>query len=442
MKLVNINSNLKTTKNMKKQTQIPDEKSFYRLPFEKGTFTLTEETLYKHSAHRKPESYFREKKKNISYRNEILTLSVRLENEPQNKQLVFIKVEKDSILVSCNAGTTSSYLSRFAFFTLLDFAKNTWSEYFKKYYWPDFFDPQTGKSKYLKVINDRQGLDVEELKKYPKFYKPGFELPDLQNEPAPIHRAEIVPVSVEDNEENNFAIAYCLAHETGGWNYAEHFPFLVPSHALLTKDKNRIKIFTNFLLCQSDYEKLAPTPKQVQLIELCFKMKELATINRENQWGAKDFTKDDIEKARKLLEVWHEALELLLAQKYVADYRTRGLKSLQQKPKRNSFYRCSFKKERPKLVLFKNEKGDYLTLELRLKIKGKTCKPYHPIFPLFISTNQASRELYLLENFTDFQMIEFFSKTDFKLAVLKCHYGDEIERFVNLLAERYELKES
>ncbi len=427
---------------MKNQNQIPDEKSFYRLPFEKGTFTLTEETLYQHSAHRKPESYFREKIKNISYRNEVLTLSIRLEDEPKNKQLVYFKVQKEELLVCCSAGTTPSYLSRFAFFTLLDLVKNDRREYFVYYYWPDFFDPQTGKSKYLKVINDRQGLDVEELKKYSKFYKPGFELPDLQNEPAPIHRAEIVPVSVEDNEENNYAIAYCLANETGGWKYAEHFPFLVPSHALLTKDKTRIKNFTNFLLSKSDYEELAPTPKQVQLIELCFKMKELATINRENQWGAKDFTKDDIEKIKKLLEVWHEALDLLLTQKYVAHYRTRGLKSLQQKPKRNSFYRCSFKKERPKLVLVKNDKGDYLTLELKLKIKGKTRKPYHPIFPLFISTNQASRELYLLENFADFQMIEFFSKTDFKLAVLKCHYGDEIKRFVNLLAERYELQES
>ncbi len=60
---------------MEKMPQIPDEKSFYRLPFEKGTFTLKEDTLLSHSIYRKSPSYFREKIKNISYKNEILTLS-------------------------------------------------------------------------------------------------------------------------------------------------------------------------------------------------------------------------------------------------------------------------------------------------------------------------------------------------------------------------------
>ncbi len=427
---------------MTNQTQIPDEKSFYRLPFEKGTFTLTEETLNKHSAHRKPESYFREKIKNISYLNEVLTLSIRLEDEPKNRQLVYFKVQKDELLVCCSAGTTSSYLSRFAFFTLLDLVKYHRREYFRYYYWPDFFDPKTGKSKYLKIINDRQGLDVEEKKMYPKFFKPGFELLDLAHEPAPIHRAEIAPLPVESNAQNKYTIAYCLVHDTGGWRYVEYFPFLVPSLALLTKDKSRIKNFTRFLLTQSDNEEVVPTSNQEQLIALSFKMKELATINCENGWGRKDFTKDDIEKARRLLDIWHEALALLLAQQYVADYRLRDLKNLHRKPKRDSFYRCSFKKERPKLVFLKKDKGDYLTLELRLKVKEKTYKPYHPIFPLFISANHASRELYLLESFTDFQVIEFFSKTDFKFAVLKCHCQEEIMDLVKQLSERYELKES
>lgn len=418
-----------------------DEENFYRLPFEPGTFQLTEETLFNNSFHRKRPSYFREKIKNISFHNEVLILSIKLEQEPKNRQLVYIKVQKNELLVCCSAGTTSSYLSRFAFFTLLDLVQNEGNEFFLLYYWPDFFDPLTGRSKYLRIINDRKGLDIEEKSKYPSFHKPGLKLLDLHNEPAPSHRSPIPSVSIEEQPEGNTTIAYCLAYGHNTLSFGDHFPFLVPCLALLTRKNDQVKTFAKFLLTKDDYENIEPTARQEQLKDLCFKMAELAVINREHPWKSKTFNKDDLEKARQLLDLWHETLELLLTQKFTAHHRTKGLKSLQQKPKRDSFYVCSFKKEQPNLVIIKTDKGDYLTIELKLRIDNKLFIPFYPRFPLLISKDHAPTQLYLLQNYTDYIVLNFFSNNKFKLAVLKCHYKDEIKDLVEVLAERYELRE-
>lgn len=427
---------------MEKMPQIPDEKSFYRLPFEKGTFTLKEDTLLSHSIYRKSPSYFREKIKNISYKNEILTLSIRLEAEPKNRQYVYLKVLRDELLVSCSAGTTPTFLSRFAFFTLFDLAHNDWSNYFRKYYWPDFFDPKTGKSKYLTVINDRSGLDVEEKTMYPEFYKPGFEVLDLKNEPPTIIRSPIGSIDLEGVPEEIESIAFCIAKNRNGLCYAEHFPFLIPAHVKLYDSKDRIKIFTKFLHNEGDFDRIKLSAKQERLAKICFKMKELAGIDREDNWKKKKFTREDLEKGRQLLEIWHELFELLLAQRFVAEYKTHGFKSLERKPHRNSLYICNFRKDRPKLIIVKKDKGDYLTIELKLKIKGRTYKPCYPVLIPFISAHYAPREFYLLGNLADILLINFFSKSNFKMAVLKPHYKDEIMEFVNQLAERYELIES
>src|SRR5690606_34801662 len=121
--------------------------NFYRLPFEKGTFELTEQTLNLHSEFRKPHYFYRIKVRNIHFRNQILTLGVKLEDE--SEKLIYLKVTQHELLVCCNVDTDPGYHSRYAYLGLLSLLDLMSSKCFKEYYWPDFFDAQTGKSKFL-----------------------------------------------------------------------------------------------------------------------------------------------------------------------------------------------------------------------------------------------------------------------------------------------------
>jgi len=426
---------------MTKASQTPDIKNFYRLPFEKGTFELTEQTLNLHSEFRKPHYFFRIDLRKINYHNEFLTLGIRLREEPE--QQVHIKVEREELLVCCSAGTNSTHLSRYAYFALLDQMSYGGSVDFEKYYWPDFFDPLTGRSKYLQIINDRRGLDIELKPKFPTFYRPGEELIQIPAETTGVRIPLPKSFPQEDLSSTSYTIGYFLSSYRLSSIHSDHFPFLTPFLGTLTKDKKGIKSYTSFLLSESDLQLLTYSSRQDHLNEICYRMREMAPIRSKNNRKANRFEEDEIERGRLLIELWHQSMELVLPQRHVYYYGAYGLKYFQGKPKRRwTDTTCEIKHETPRLLLKKIDKGDYYHLELLFIANGKIYYPESHIIPFFISDRNDPMKLYLLNDFSDFLLLDFFQRKKFQLAVLKCHYKDEIKDLVDLLAKRYELKES
>lgn len=427
---------------MKKLTQIPNEESFYRLPFEKGTFTLTEETLNKHSTHRKPEYSFQIQVRNLNFRNEILTIGVKLEKEAEQK--VYIKVRPGELLVSCSFDTDFSYLSRYAYFGLFSLIGYRSSLCFKEFYWPDFFDPQNGRSKFLKIYNDRRGMDIEIKSNYPHFYRPGDQLMEWFDE---VKTRESIPLNSIFQDElplNDTILGYFLADTNMSSFHSNHFPFLVPFLGKLTTDKERIKGYIKFIQLESDLHPLlnTTTSKQDELNEICFKMRELAHLRPTRFWDPLKLNEDEIARGKQLFELWHEAIGILHTQKFTLYYFTRGLKILKEKPSRSWVRDYEFRKEFPQLLVKKIDKGDYFLLELCFKVNDKTYTPEYPNTAFFINAKVDYKKIYLLRYFTDYQVVCFFAEHKYKFAILKCHYKDEILEFVNLLAERYEVKGS
>ncbi|MBN7812448.1 hypothetical protein J0A68_15955 [Algoriphagus sp. H41] len=421
--------------------QIPDLKAFYRLPFEEGSFELTEKTLNLNSTFQKPDYPFPVAVRNVLFRNEILTLGVKIDDEPE--QLVFLKVSQHALLVSCDSGTYPSFLSRHAYLGLYSLIGYSTGKCFKKYFWPDFFDPQTGRSKFLTVYNDRQGLDIEVKSKYPHFYRPGDALIEWLHEPKNsvqnLRADTLEHVTMDESSSSGMALGYFLADINLSSIHSNHYPFLVPFLGIPTKDRERIKSFVSTLASEMDLQGTACTPVQQRLNAICFKMRELAPVDSVCWW--KPFSPDATKRGKgsQLLELWHEAKRLILSQKFVFYYNTHGLKYLSEKPTRRWATPCFIRKERPQLVLKRLDKGDYYQFELRFRAHKKVLLPEKRNIAFFVNSRTDPANLYLLDQFTDFQLVLFFSRYGYKLAILKCHYKDEIKAFMDYVTERYEL---
>lgn len=425
---------------MKKQIQTIEEKKCYKLPFEKNTFYLSEKTLNAHSKFRNPNGYLRIETKELSFKNEILTLSVKLPNEP--KMLVYLKVTKMELLVSCNFDTDQTYLSRYAYFALWNQMGYTKAANFEEYYWPDFFDPKTGRSKYLQIFNDRRGFDINLKSKYPSFYKPGDPLLELQDD-QDIPKDEILPRNLPENLPiTDKSIGFALADTSLSSFHSNHYPFLVPLHGVISKDREKIKTFASFHLNEDDGSELALSHDQKELSKICFKMRELAPVSNSSWHDTFVPNSEELEKGKQLFILWHQAYKLLLTQKYVYFFHTRGLKYVKGKPRRSWMSPCEFKKETPQLVIKRIDKGEYFQIELGFRINGKFNSLHYPNLTFFLRPETNWLEEYLLGSFNDWHVVSFFAKTKFKMAVLKPHYKDEFEFFINSMAERYEMIES
>lgn len=429
------------TEAMRQKNQIPDEENFYRLPFEKGTRRLSEKTLNLHSTFERPHHLFPIRTRNIHFRNAVLTLGVKIDGEPEKR--IFLKVTEQELLVGCHEGTDPTYLSRHAYFGLFSLIGFRPNVCLNEFYWEGFFDPQTGRSKFLTVYNDRQGLDIEVKSKYPHFYRPGDALIEWLHEPKNLVQNlcadPLEHLTMDESSSSGMALGYFLADINLSSIHSNHYPFLVPFIGIPTKDRERIKSFLSTLASEMDLQGTACTPVQQRLNAICFKMRELAPVDSVCWW--KPFFPDATERGKgsQLLELWHEAKRLILSQKFVFYYNTHGLKYLSEKPTRRWATPCFIRKERPQLVLKRLDKGDYYQFELRFRAHKKVLLPEKRNIAFFVNSRTDPANLYLLDQFTDFQLVLFFSRYGYKLAILKCHYKDEIKAFMDYVTERYEL---
>src|SRR5690606_23022193 len=126
-------------------------------------------------------------------------------------------------------------------------------------------------------------------------------------------------------------------------------------------------------------------------------------------------------------------------QKYIYYYYTHGLNYLRGKPKRDWIHHYSIRDGRPQLVIKRIDKGEYYQFELKFRVNRKLYVPVKSDIAFFINGTADPQSLYLLNQFTDYQLVWFFGQYGHKLAVLKCHYPGGFENFVDRLAEHYEL---
>lgn len=430
---------------MEMQQLLPQGIDFFHLPLEKGTVILSLETLNRHSAFRrtrKPFLYIKQRK--ISFQSEILTIGITLGEEKE--EMVYLQVKPTELLVSCSVDTNESYLSRYAYYALQDLMNHSGECDFKEFYWPDFFQTKTGKSKYLNVINDRWGMNVGLKAQYSYFYKPESKLyyPFKDNlYPA---RTKRFPITQTDISASNCVIGYCLADTTFAPYRPNHYPFLISYLGKIGKNKETIKSYSYFIKDAEASAEPQYSPIQIQLHPLLVKMKALAEMQntqfRHTKSEKQEIHNQNMKRRDQLFYLWQEAYPMLESQAYTHYFMTYGMKNLEPKPFKKYLIPCVFAKEIPEIYFQWLDKGDYYELKMRFRIGNKTLVPEteNPVF--FLRSLKEPMKLYLLGTLADYQLSAFFEARHFSICVLKKHYSTQFQDFISQLESLYEFKKA
>ena len=415
----------------------------YSLPLQKGTRKLTLDTLNNHSEFRfTKRPYLLIRMKSVSFKNEVWTLSIILDHEKE--EFVYIRVLQIELKISCSVDTDQTYLSRYSYFAMYNLTYVSGYFDFTKYYWPDFFDMKTGRSKYLDIIIDRAGTEIKVKPKYSSFYKPGqkliFPFKDLNTE-LPLKETT---QNETINQMNWFAIGYCLADTGMISNHSCHLPFLVCYSGIWKESWQEIKGFDQFILNNKDELVFDFTPIQCELNALSREMIAIAPVKSPPHKSALNeqdaVRRENVRGMQQMYDLWRKAVPLLHSQQFTHFLYTYGMRNVKGKPTKKYMIPCKFSTLVPKLCFLFINKGEYFQLEMRLKVEGKSHMPHISNPTFFIHSANEPNKLYLLDSITDYQVSRFFAKNEYRLSILKCHYQTHFKPFINRLAAIYEVK--
>lgn len=412
---------------------------FYRLPFKEGSRVLTQGTLEAHSKFRISKSpYWDTSTKAVSFKNYMMTMCLKLEQEPLVQ--IYFKVEHDYLLISCSVDTDDTYLSWYAYRALRVMMWNGECD-FQRYYWPACFDEATGRVRFLKIFNDRSGFDIGLKNGFKGLFRPGDVFPQL-NERKVLARAPVAHTKVTITLLG-LRIGYCLAYTSLRSYQSNHYPFLIPYICTINADLKTVKSFERFVFNEGDTDGLALSHGQEELNEICFKMKSIALLGsrsyadkQEEEKGIKD---TNAEKKEEIHQLWNTVWPLLVAQDFTHCWFTYGMRNVQKRPMKKLMGRATFASGVPSLSFLLTDKGHYYELFLRFKIKGKLFHfgEYGEALPMVYSQGQTL--WYLLEAAMDGDLVSFFSQFKYKIQVPKAYYAAHFEKHVMALQEFYEV---
>ncbi len=414
--------------------------NFFHLPFTPNTRILTENTLNQYSEIRKPKrGYFPIKIRKISFSNELLVIGVILDKEPE--ELVYIKVTTSELLVSCSVDTHENYLSRYAYFSLNQLMYYYTEYNFEDYYWPGFFDQETGGSKYLMIHKSKDNLHVSSKVRYKGLYKPGKQLPIVSANIVELRKA-VHSIQEQPPRETHTVLGFCLADNNNERFRTNHYPFLIPYIGILNKAKTAVRSFTIYVLNEMQLAEIDLSDEQQNLVEICFDMKKIALVAspeyKEDARKLAEKRKRNQNNFNQLFELWQKALPLLSGRLYTQYSYTYGMRNVKGKPRRSYMTPCAFNNETPEICFLWKDMGDYYKLELRLMLQGKI----HPLqyyfnTAFFAMLSYSPRKYVLLNSVDDSQLVSYFQQSQFQLLVLKKHYDGDFKNFVDQLRMVY-----
>jgi hypothetical protein len=419
----------------------PQLAMFFSLPFEKNTLKLTLEVLNANSEFRFPvKPHLSITLRKISFKNELLTIGIILGEEAEER--VYLKATKDYLLVGCSVDTNDTYLSRYAYFSLHQMMSIYDHCNFDKYYWPDFFTVKNRTSKYLTIINDRQGMDISLKAKYASFYRPHEKFEPIKLEPT-VKRADQVSKENQSIDIDNMeVVGFCLGDAYSRPFYSNRYPFLIPYTGILAFSKNSIKAFMSFITGDVSPPMADFTQTQYELFKLGKKMYSAAQVVKPD-YGVSDAQLQAIKlknqnRCKQLFKLWNEALPYLVSQRYTHHSIIYGLRTFRNKPRKMDMIPCSFSYEAPQIIFLWKDRGEYYELAYRFRVGKKTMKPSENYTSFFITEEDEPMRFYLLQSFSDYQLTDFFAKRKFKVLIMKAHYKD-FETYLNWLRSSFDV---
>jgi len=418
---------------------------FYKLPFNKGSRVLTQETLEAHNDFKATDkTYYLWGKDIISFKRGLVTMKAAQVDEKMNIEQtakIYFKVEYDHLLISCELDTNSTYLSWDVYRTLRAMMRKGEVD-FNDYYWPACFDEATGRSKFLRIFNDRQGFDIKLKDGFKGLFRPDDPFP-LINGRKVLERAPVKPTTNTLNWLGK-GIGYCLADTSLRSYHSNHYPFLIPYIFTTNADLKSVKSFECFVFNQSDITDLPLSQEQEELNEACFEMKGVALLCKraygDTPEKEAEITATNASNKKKIHQLWNRVWPLLVAQGFTHYWFTYGMRNVQKRPMKKLMEPAAFAVEVPRLSFLLTDKGDYYELFLRFKIKGKLFhfREHGQALPMVCSQGKPLL-WYLLEAAMDWDIVNFFSEFKFKIQVPKAYYAAYFEKHVKAWEKFYEV---
>ncbi|MFF5384321.1 hypothetical protein [Pedobacter suwonensis] len=412
----------------------------FKLPFEEGSLKLTVKTLKKYAPLNLENYKLLAKTRKISFDNEILTIGVAFPNEDEEK--VYLNIQFDHLQIGCSVDTDETYLGLYAYTALEKMISYNQYYNFEEFYWPGFFEPKSGKSIYLNILNDRLGMDIELKSEYSPFYKPGHKLfyPKISIKELSEISIELIEPLLPCNDL--LALGYCFVNPSPDSIRPENWPILIPYLMIPQVKGKSVRKFISFISIYADMLIDEYPDIQAKLNSLCCRMKSLAPIAIESDFQTADnndrIRQSNIKNRDQLYFLWKQAVPKLIPQPFIHYLNTYSLKYVKGKPSKKYMQACKISAASPKLYFSIQEKGDFYELKLLFKVKNQVFSPdlNHKVF--FISSIIDPLNLYFLSTLQDVDIVAQFAKYEFCMSILKCHYHSHFKRYKEKLEACYE----
>jgi len=419
---------------MDHQVKIIPEYRYFKLPFLPETRILQRETLLKATTLQKKKRGLRVFIKELSFVNEVLTAKVCVEEEPA--EYIFFRVTASYLYISCSVDTDETYLSAYASLYLDNLLLYRDEMDFSRYYYPDTFDEDTGKSNYLKISRKDNCLSIMLKQRYQNLFKPGDRLPPIHS--SATKRTAKPPKLLEDlcPAKTGLTIVYCFL-DAQNFNLTiddcKEIELLVPMLVYFNSNSGALTSLISYITPRSTEPHLDLMDGQIHLNSICAQMWLNSKHHLENTVSPQK-AGDYMSRLRRMFDFWEQVLPLLCftnSLQYCPYYHLRYVKG---KPKKMNLCSCTFSAEIPKLVLLLKDKGDYFVLELKFSIYAQRLNFYAGLTSsLFIASNTEPKHFYLLGCIEDAELYNYFKKIDFRLPILKRHYNSYFASFAERL---------
>ncbi len=399
---------------------------FYTIPFERGSQRLTREILDKHYPVTKGRKAFMGNHYEFkSYVNGMVSVKLNLNDGSEN--MLYLHTGLNELHIACTCGMPDEKLCYHAYMGL---NRIMWRDYldFQIYYWPGYESDESIRKKFLKVDVSKERIFVEPKLRYGNIFRPDIGFTD--NKHLTIQEKPVSPE--KELMGNRPVIAYCLAYSFGGY-FGAHLPTLIPCLGLTGKDDKLVVSFQQFSRKDKPVNQIVYNSNQQQLNEISFNQYAIAKRyddlpNEEKRTGLPN-------AKQAIFALWHQAIPLLLNEKYNYRYYTYWLKYLKDKPRKADMRDCKYSLESPVLSFLLKFHQDHFSFVAVVSVNGSPLQfDYKPHFFVF---DDKTGLCYLMPSVQDDDLLMWVLSNNKRLTVLKTHFKEFHDTFLAKVSSFY-----
>ncbi|GAA4329149.1 hypothetical protein GCM10023149_33620 [Mucilaginibacter gynuensis] len=413
-------------------TILPPDTFFFKIPLENDRLLLGKEVVdkYYEPLPRDYRSLHRIKYDYVHFANDILT--VKLELFKEKALNIYLHVEPEELHVACDCGMPGEKLCAHAFFGLHKLMWRYDETDLNHYYWPGIIGKGKNKERFVKITQSTFQLDIRPRKEYGLVYKPGFGFPELHD--LNLEKPQETVIDTTKNNGSTQVMGFALQFNSRQ-HPTSHLPFLVPYIATMNKKGDQVAYYHNYL--RRDKPKphhIKQTNNQIMLQEFCYDQWETArsTGHPDREGHAAAWKKASVV----MFNLWRKIIPKLQQETWFHSIYSYGFKNWQDKPRKYMMQPCQVSAGGVAVSFLLSDKNDHYLLEPVCRINGKEMGLAYRKTPLFI-VHAVTNHYYLVGSLQEDELLNWFADHGNRVTILKEHFDDFRERFLNSLAECY-----